>query len=165
METVNNLKVIRKEKGLTQKQLAERMGTTQQNIALLEKSKDIRIETLRKLATVLECSLFDIFYTSVDSETLKNDLLEIDNEISALKKSLNNDSLSDPERHELKQTIDDLKEDKARIRFDLQMFGMDPEASDDEILNPFHKLNSTGKRVAVERVQELTEIPRYKKEK
>ncbi len=33
-----------------------------------------------------------------------------------------------------------------------------------EIIEPYSKLNPAGKRIAVERVQELTEIPKYQKE-
>ena len=57
----------------------------------------------------------------------------------------------------------------ATRKFDLQMFAAEPDqvttSAEAEIRFSLSKLNVIGKRVAVERVQELTEIPKYQKEK
>jgi transcriptional regulator with XRE-family HTH domain len=55
---------IRKAKGITQTELAERCGTTQQQIARIENgSVDPRLSTLRRVADALECELSDLFFT------------------------------------------------------------------------------------------------------
>ncbi|MDY3014506.1 MAG: helix-turn-helix transcriptional regulator [Evtepia sp.] len=38
-----------------------------------------------------------------------------------------------------------------------------PSPSEKKLLTPFRKLNPTGQRVAVERVEELTDIPKYQR--
>lgn len=55
---------IRKGKGITQADLADRCGTTQQQIARIETGTvDPRLGTLRKIADALGCELRDLFYT------------------------------------------------------------------------------------------------------
>lgn len=54
----SQLKNIREALGMTQKQLAKRANTTQQNIARLEKNEvSPSIDTLSKVAKALECEL------------------------------------------------------------------------------------------------------------
>ena len=50
---------LRQQNGLTQKELADRMGTTQSVVSRLENTdyESERIETLQKLAAVLQCHL------------------------------------------------------------------------------------------------------------
>lgn len=56
-----NIKRIRKEKGYSQKQLAEKLGTTPQNLAQYENGKRIpKIETLDKIAYALDVFIADI---------------------------------------------------------------------------------------------------------
>ena len=56
-----NIKRIRKEKGYSQKQLAEKLGTTPQNLAQYENGKRIpKIETLDKIASALDVFIADI---------------------------------------------------------------------------------------------------------
>ncbi len=55
---------VRKAKGITQAELAERCGTTQQQIARIENgSVDPRLSTLRRVADALECELPDLLFT------------------------------------------------------------------------------------------------------
>ncbi len=54
MEIGENIKLIRKEKGYTQKQLAEKLGTSPQNFAQYENGKrKPKFETLKKIADAL----------------------------------------------------------------------------------------------------------------
>ncbi len=56
-----NIKRIRKEKGVSQKELAERLGTSPQNLAQYENGKRTpKIDTLRKIASALQCQVSDI---------------------------------------------------------------------------------------------------------
>jgi transcriptional regulator with XRE-family HTH domain len=55
---------VRKAKGITQAELAERCGTTQQQIARIENgSVDPRLSTLQRIAEALGCELPDLLYT------------------------------------------------------------------------------------------------------
>ena len=55
---------MRKAKGITQAELAERCDTTQQQIARIENgSVDPRLSTLRRVAAALDCELSDLFFT------------------------------------------------------------------------------------------------------
>ena len=56
-----NIKEIRKNKGYTQKQLAEKLGTSPQNLAQYENGKrQPKLETIKKMADALECSVADL---------------------------------------------------------------------------------------------------------
>ena len=57
-----NIAYYRKHAGLTQEQLAERVGITMANISILKngKAKAIKITTLEKICEALECQPGDI---------------------------------------------------------------------------------------------------------
>jgi transcriptional regulator with XRE-family HTH domain len=58
---------IRKAKGITQTELADRCGTTQQQIARIENgSVDPRLSTLRRVADALGCELPDLLFTRAE---------------------------------------------------------------------------------------------------
>lgn len=57
-----NLKIARIKKGLTQKQLAEIVGSSPATINKIEKGKaDIRVGTLKKIAKALDISIAELF--------------------------------------------------------------------------------------------------------
>lgn len=61
------IRKYRKEKGMTQKQLADLLDTTQQNLAQYENGKrNPKIETLKKIARALEIPLIEL--QDIDSE-------------------------------------------------------------------------------------------------
>lgn len=57
----NNIRVLRAMKNMSQKELAEAVGVTQQTISRAEKSSAIKLTTARKIADCLEVGLDDIF--------------------------------------------------------------------------------------------------------
>lgn len=121
------VKELRQNKGFSQKDLADKVGLTQQAIALLENGKrklefELFIKILNELGTTTN-ELHDIIH-SVFHQVAKEDTLEIETLIS------------------------DLETDDTRML-------------DVEILQNFQKLNTSGKKEAAKRIQELTEIPRY----
>jgi putative transcriptional regulator len=68
---------VRKQKGITQAQLAHACETTQQQIAKIESGVvDPRLSTLRKIADALHCELEDLFYTRKDFLRQINSLIE-----------------------------------------------------------------------------------------
>lgn len=83
-----NIKQIRTQKKLTQKELGEKLGgITQQQIGQWENgNKNPRLETIQKLATALDVSLFDLvnkeeFDHAIHIETKERIKHQIDNGI------------------------------------------------------------------------------------
>lgn len=62
MPIIVNLDVMLAKRKMRSKELAERIGITEQNVSLLKsgKVKGIRFETLEKICAVLECQPGDI---------------------------------------------------------------------------------------------------------
>ena len=74
MSIVVNLDVMLAKRKMRSKELAERIGITEQNVSLLKsgKVKGIRFETLEKICEVLSCQPGDILeYRSEDSSELR----------------------------------------------------------------------------------------------
>lgn len=63
----NRIKTIRKEKGITQKDLAEKMGITPQAVSQFEKTDSDRftIATLQNIAAALDCQIEDLIEQDV----------------------------------------------------------------------------------------------------
>jgi len=63
MAIIVNLDVMLAKRKMRSKDLAERIGITEQNVSLLKsgKVKGVRFETLNKICDVLECQPGDIF--------------------------------------------------------------------------------------------------------
>lgn len=56
-----NLRNIRKERGVLQKSLAEKIGVTSQAVCNYEKGiREPNIDTIKKIATVLDCTVDEL---------------------------------------------------------------------------------------------------------
>lgn len=134
------IKKRRLEKGISQKELAERLGLSPQNIAQWETGKrNPKIQTLEKIAAALEIPITDLLpeqmaYISQDDYEM----------IHLLRPDLN-------------------------ITEILQNIPPDPSPGENQyksqLLEHFNSLNDTGQEKAVEQVELLTKIPEYKKKK
>jgi transcriptional regulator with XRE-family HTH domain len=70
------LKWIRKNRGISQRELAEKSGATQQQIALIENGRsDPRLSTLNKISTALGIDLKDLFFNKIEFITTLNKLI------------------------------------------------------------------------------------------
>ena len=88
----NKIKVLRKEKGLTLQELADKSGLYKSNISDIENEKRFKpnIKTLEKLARALECEIGDFFERSIDKEEEEmtqglRDLLADEKQLTLLK--------------------------------------------------------------------------------
>ena len=54
------IKEVRKSKGITQKELAARLGVFPSAVSQFESSENIKAETLEKIAAALNCSIVDL---------------------------------------------------------------------------------------------------------
>ena len=70
MPIIVNLDVMLARRKMRSKELAERIGITEQNVSLLKsgKVKGVRFETLEQICAVLECQPGDILEYSSDAE-------------------------------------------------------------------------------------------------
>lgn len=71
MAIIVNLDVMLAKRKMRSKELAERIGITEQNVSLLKsgKVKGIRFETLEKICEVLQCQPGDILEYRPDSQS------------------------------------------------------------------------------------------------
>jgi putative transcriptional regulator len=70
MPIIVNLDVMLARRKMRSKELAERIGITEQNVSLLKsgKVKGVRFETLEQICAVLECQPGDILEYRPDTE-------------------------------------------------------------------------------------------------
>lgn len=120
METPERIKSIRKKKGFTQKQLAEKTGLSIASIQGYEQGKyKPKVETLQKIAEVLETDILRFFDENVFKIEAQKDE-STGNTISVV-------TLTDREKY----------------------------------IDCYDNLNNLGKKEALKRVEELTEIKKY----
>lgn len=144
-----NIKRIRLEKGLTQKQLGERLGKiSQQQIGQWETGKaNPKIETLQKIANGLGVSIKELLQDNTYSQkpidlTIFDSQEEAHKALCAAYPEL--EEQDKKEKEEIQQILEDLETEK-----------------EEELLSNYRQLNDSGKSEALKRVGELTEIPRY----
>lgn len=134
MTTGERIRLARKNAGLTQKQLGEKLSISYQTIAQWENGlRNPKLETLRKIAKEVKCPITDLL---------------TEDEIPMVRLGYN-------AGYEIggEEWIEYLK----------KMLGYSFSDAEQEIVNLLAKLNDEGQSKAVERVEELTEIPKYKK--
>lgn len=122
---------------MTQKELGEKLGgIPQQQIGRWENGKsNPKLNTIQKIASALSVNV--------------NDLLESPLDGSPLYRAFKNANPSDyPTGRDF-------------INAHLSKQVNDWEQIDIELVKKFKQLNETGKSIAIERIEELTEIPRY----
>ena len=125
MPTGTKIKEIRKQKGLTQKQLGDLCGIADSNIRKYENGKqNPKIETLQKIADALGCDILDLMEIEVEpitTDKMANFLnisvgsLTNDNEItnktqpSTLAAHFDGDEFTDEELEEIKNFVNYVK--------------------------------------------------------
>ena len=133
MPTGSRIKEIRKQKGLTQKQLGEKCGMYESQIRKYENGNaNPKVETLKKIAGALEVSLDSLLPFEEYMKTWKD---EKERERSTSPSLLETLSAGDI------FSTDDITEHK--------------------LISDYRKLNDNGKTEALKRVEELTEVPKY----
>ncbi len=169
-----NIKRIRKEKGYFQKQLAEKLGTTPQNLAQYENGKRIpKIETLIKIAEALDCEVSDIDENiivhrhTVKFEPTPEDIERYKKDAEAeklIQKKASFKNISEDEQKKIDNYFERRRNSLARLpeRIKEQKSKID-KIGENILLADYRELNTEGKSEARKRVSELTEIPRYTK--
>ena len=96
-----NIKRVRKEKGLTQKELAKKLNVSEPMISQYESKETLKLETLRKIAMALGVSTFDL----LDSKELENEFEKLENELEEHIKIEDSKYIT---KHNLNQLIEEL---------------------------------------------------------
>lgn len=136
MDIGEKIKAHRKRVGLSQKELGQKLNVSQQHIAQYESGKRTpKLDTIQKIATALNISVNDLLESPLDDSPLYQVLKNVDYSDSPVSRNFINAQLT-VQVHDWQQI-------------------------DIELVKTFKKLNEDGKAVAVERIEELTEIPRY----
>ena len=70
MPIIVNLDVVLAQRKIKSKELAERIGLSEQNLSLLKsgKVKGVRFNTLEKICEVLECQPGDLLHYEIDAK-------------------------------------------------------------------------------------------------
>ncbi len=137
MSIGSKIKETRQKMGITQKELAHRLGTSPQNLAQYESGKrNPKLETIKKIATALNVPIKN-FYIELEDDGYVIDLSTACIETEGIDKYLNQIL---PEKT---APIDRYKSDAINYLFE--------------------KLNDTGQDKAIEQVELLTRIPEYLK--
>lgn len=143
MPTGTKIKEIRQRKGLTQKQLGDLCGMADSAIRRYENGKqNPKIETLQKIAAALECNLDELLNDEDNS-------LYINYAMNVIAKQAQRRSV-----------IDDFVK-AATFEDENEIANIELLEQRTNYYNLYNKLNATGKKEAIKRVEELTEIDKY----
>lgn len=180
MTVAENIKRLRKERGFTQKQLAERCGMAESTLRQYEIGyRCPKIETLHRIAKALDKSIILLVEGCEDKYPLseKDFQIDIENSMTDEEKELANllhvfqNTIYNWETYRHEPKIETIKRIASALEVDyMQLIDTGNENQVEPVdiikkhlLKNFDKLNSIGKDEAIKRVAELTEIPRYTK--
>ena len=136
MNIGDNMRNIRKQKSMTLQQLADILGCSQQNISQYESGKRTpKLKNIQKIADALNVNVNDLLENPLDDSPIYKAYKNTNSLDLPLAKNFINEKI-------------------------VSQIG-DWEQIDIELLKKFKQLNETGKAIAIERIEELTEIPRY----
>ena len=141
MNSGEYIKKIRQEKGLSQKELGEKLGVSQQMIGQWETGKaNPKIETIQKIADALEVELWEI--VELDQMDENTRMREMKNMLSRL-------------------SYEGLEVVNRYLRESLYSEKSLPEES---LLDNYRQLNFDGQQKVINYVEDLIKIPEYQKE-
>lgn len=154
MNIGDKIKELRRQKRLTQKELAQKLGTSPQNLAQYENGKRRpKYETIKKIATALDVTISDL----IEEDDLGYYKIDIRKDLICFTKEW---------EESYKATAKELPQ-MTHAALEKSYYTAEAEFNNDFrsifLLGFFSQLNSDGKDEAVKRVSELTEIPRYQK--
>lgn len=155
MQTGDLIKQARLKSGVTQAELAKRLGVTPQAVSQYERGiKKPKLETLRKIALALDCNISDldsslssILADAVFSPELRAELSDAANNMMVALYGTADEW--EARKIVFARWVNNLEECDRKSVFD--------------IIEYLQALNSEGKMTAAERVEELTQIPKYQK--
>lgn len=159
MTFAENLKRKRKEKGFSQKEIAEKLGVSQPSYAQYETGKrNPKFETVKKIAAALEIDVYDLLITG---DMTPREAMQILRAVEAKQYIQNSENKTEGEQ-KIARRINELEamaKSKPRIDKMLNLLSLK-----NEIDNNLKLLNEDGHRKTLEHIEMLTEIPKYRKD-
>ena len=155
MTTGQRIKEARKKAGLTQKELAAKLGIAYQTLAQWENDlRNPKRETLQKIASALGINWYELYAESEEEQIEAKKNYDVAKFLSEKRKGVKVGIIGKDGKTEFRDiTIDDY----------FELFEEDAERKK-KYLSLYDQLNGLGKKKAIERVEELTEIPKYRKQ-
>lgn len=177
MTTGERIRSARKFANITQQELADRLGIPYQSIGQWERDKrNPKVETILRLAKALNVPMSYLMGDTNDpNDRSKPNWMELpnikDNEPDLYLKQIIFDVTPDPEWEDLHRKLENgtiTLEERQRF-FQMMDDGLERarkafSEKKARILSHMDKLNDEGQQKAVERVEELTEIPKYRRQ-
>lgn len=170
MTTGERIKRARKAAGLTQQELGELLGVSGSMIGQYESNlRKPKHETLLKIAKALKVMPYEL-YSEISWVYHNADFAEKVGKSFGLLKSFLDDNETPPnirdaiqeDLPDLEKVFEDLPDLTAVITAAAIFKAIEkPNQLQEQLLSLFESLNDKGKAAAIERVLELTEIPRY----
>lgn len=150
-----NIRKIRKEKNLTQSELAQKIGISYQQIGQYETGKrKPKKETLTKIAKALSVSVADL-----DPDTYFFDLTDKQRSVIELFAGTGTLATDIAVKNAIgpatKAVLKQIKDGK---------FETDVEPGDEILLDYFHNMNDLGKDKVIDYAADIIENPKYKKD-
>lgn len=156
------LRALRKEAGLTQKELGERLGVSASMIGQYETNlRNPKFETLEKICDVLNVSMSEFIDMSALSPSL-NSVFTLYETLKSIRNKCPDSSGSIPispnEREQIKQLLDLMN----NIPKEMESSTFFKDAVRNSYFSLYEKLNFLGKCIAVEMLTELSKDPKYR---
>lgn len=179
------IKKIRLEKGMTQKEIAESIGIATNSFSRYEiGEREPKLEMIEKIASALKVSVYELIggfgafddvlppnMQGANLDGAKIDINFLEYMISRLSYIVDNDSYLNTKYNILKIAESSGLINQAQISINAieKYRNATPKdidklcESSGKLFKSFYKLNSLGQQKAIERVEELIEVPKYTK--
>lgn len=148
MTTGQRIKAARKEAGLTQKELGKKIGVTYQTIAQWENDlRNPKQETVQRISNALDCDFYWLLWgerLSIEERQALNVMRVFNTDDFRIEKAAKL-AVHYAEREHMGKGYS---------------FG----TTEERLIRVFSSLNDAGQQKAVERVEELSEIPKYQRQ-
>lgn len=159
--TGQKIKEARKKAGLTQKELGQKLGLSFQAIAQWENDlRNPKFETLKKIADALGVNIDSL----LDESTLAQIEANVVHPSLVDKINARMDVLSDTEHLRGYVTVDELAEMVSDVKKMFEQASHKELMEFKKIADVYNGLNPDGQRVALERLDELAQLPKYQRQ-